>query len=81
MFDRKLPFNEVGALTEMAKGLKRTTGCKVVQVVVVDNDGKAKIVVSEGGEDNGKDWEGELPQSAEGAVPGQPTFHFENVSA
>jgi len=47
----------------------------------VDNDGKAKIVVCEGGDQKGKDWEGELPVSAEGAVPGQPTFHFENVAA
>jgi leucyl-tRNA synthetase len=62
VFERKLPFDEVGILEEMRKGLMRTTGCKDVVITEVD-------------ETNVKT----LPGLAESAVPGQPSFLFENV--
>ena len=81
IFERKLPFAEVDVLREMAKGLKKTTGCRLVQIVLFGADGMAKTVASEGGTAESSEWTGELPQAAEGAVPGAPTFHFENVQA
>lgn len=78
VFERKLGFDEAAVLREMAKGVKRTTGCKVIDVVYVDSDRKAKIIA---GDSEGKDFQGDLPQVAEGAMPGAPTFHFENVAA
>ena len=77
VFDRRLAFDEVEVLNEMVKGLKKTTGCKELDVVRVDEGGKTGVVVA-GDAESGKRMEG-LPQSAEGAVPGNPTFHFENV--
>ena len=77
VFDRKLPFDEVGTLMEMTAGLRRTTGCKVVDVVVVDEGGKTgTAVLGKGGEGTKRE---SLPQAAEVTVPGQPSFHFENI--
>jgi leucyl-tRNA synthetase len=45
---------------------------KAVDIVQVAEGGKKSVLVG-GGEMNA------LPQVAEGAVPGVPTFHFENV--
>lgn len=59
--ERKLGFDEVEILTQMRKGLMKTTGCTDV------------IVQSVGEGEKG------LPQMAENAVPGHPTFLFENV--
>ena len=78
VFDRKLLFDEETVLREMAKGLKKTTGCKEIDVVHLDAKGKPRIVA---GDNQGKELEGELPQAAEGAMPGAPSFHFENVAA
>lgn len=61
VFERRLPFDEVKILENMSNGLKKTTGCKEVSVVLV-----------------GEDKQG-LPPMAEQAVPGSPTFLFENV--
>jgi leucyl-tRNA synthetase len=86
VFERKLAFEEVEVLREMVAGLQMTVQkCKIVEVVVVDDGGKSGKVVGgtevsggKGGEGDGEKREG-LPPSAEGAVPGQPTFFFENI--
>lgn len=77
VFERKLAFDEVGTLREMRKGLKRTTGCVVVEIVAVEEGGKGGVVVGENREEAERR-EG-LPGMAESAVPGGPAFHFENV--
>ena len=84
VLNRELGFDEVGVLREMARGLMKTTGCAVVDVVKVDEGAKSGVVVvAAGGEDEGKR-EGEkkegLPAVAESAVPGQPTFDFANLA-
>ncbi|KAH0559305.1 hypothetical protein GP486_004178 [Trichoglossum hirsutum] len=77
VFNRKLAFDEIETLKDMVAGLKKTTNCSVVEIVVVEEGGKSGVSV------NGEGREGEkvdgLPLSAEAAVPGTPTFHFENV--
>ena len=81
VFERKLAFDEVAVLKEMVPGLKQTIQkCVSVRVVVVEEGGKSGEVVawSEGGEGVGEERR-ELPPAAENAVPGQPTFFFENV--
>ncbi|KAI9760751.1 MAG: 2-isopropylmalate synthase [Chaenotheca gracillima] len=79
VFERKLAFDECEVLGEMRSGLIRTTGCKDVQIVLVEEGGKkgSKVV---GGKPGGEVVEG-LPPNAESAVPGSPTFYFENVEA
>ena len=80
VFERKLAFDEVAVLSEMVPGLKQTIQkCASVEVVVTDEGGKSGKVVaaSEEGEVGGR--RKELPPAAENAVPGQPTFFFENV--
>ena len=63
VFERKLAFDEEETLRNMVPGLKKAAGLREVSVVRVGEEG------SKGG----------LPQVAEGAVPGQPSFYFENV--
>ena len=75
VFERKLAFDELGTLKEMVAGLRRTTGCKAVDVVAVEEGGNGRVVVGDG---EGGIREG-LGSSAEAAVPGCPTFQFENV--
>lgn len=78
VFERKLVFEEGEVLGHMVNGLKRTTGCREVEVVeVVGEEGKKEGRVLVGGKE-GEKREG-LPASAELAVPGGPTFHFENI--
>jgi leucyl-tRNA synthetase len=72
VFDRKLAFDEINTLKEMVPGLKKAAGLTVVDIVHVAEGGKKGTLVG-GGEVDG------LPQVAEVAVPGVPTFHFENV--
>ena len=85
VLNRELGFDELGVLREMAKGLMKTTGCAVVDVVKVDEGGKSGVVaVAAGGEDEGKrggEKRDGLPAAAESAVPGQPTFDFANIAA
>jgi leucyl-tRNA synthetase len=64
VFDRKLAFDEVEMLENMKKGLMKTTGCKEVVVVKVED------ATRQG-----------LPSMAENALPGSPSFLFENVEA
>ncbi|TKA51017.1 hypothetical protein B0A55_13007, partial [Friedmanniomyces simplex] len=80
VFERKLVFDEVQVLGEMVAGLKQSVQkCKVVEVVVVDEGGKGgKVVAGSEGVEVGARRE-DLPGAAEGAVPGQPGFYFENV--
>ncbi|CCX31976.1 leucyl-tRNA synthetase [Pyronema domesticum] len=72
VFNRKLAFDEVETLKEVVPTLKKTTGCKNVVVVIVDEGGKT-----------GKTIDGEvvenLPALAEGADPGNPRFEFTNI--
>ncbi|KAI9852077.1 MAG: cytosolic leucyl tRNA synthetase [Thelocarpon superellum] len=82
VFERKLAFDELRTLQAMAPGLKRTTGCKYITIVAVDEGAKTGHVVDGDGsahEEPGARMAA-LPQAAEGAVPGIPTFHFENVA-
>jgi leucyl-tRNA synthetase len=72
VFERKLAFDEINTLKEMVPGLKKAAGLKVVDIVQVTEGGKKGVLVG------GADVDG-LPQMAEAAVPGVPTFHFENV--
>ncbi|KAK4909560.1 cytosolic leucyl tRNA synthetase [Elasticomyces elasticus] len=80
VFERRLVFDEVKVLGEMVAGLKQSVQkCKVVEIVVVDEGGKAgEVIAGSEGVQIGSRRE-ELPGAAESAVPGQPTFYFENV--
>jgi leucyl-tRNA synthetase len=73
VFNRELAFDESQTLRDCIPSLKRTTGCKDVEVVIVDEGGKAGTTLE------GERREG-LPPQAEASVPGQPTFHFENTA-
>ncbi|KAK3679618.1 cytosolic leucyl tRNA synthetase [Vermiconidia calcicola] len=80
VFERKLAFDEIAVLGEMVPGLKQTVQkCSVVEVVEME-EGEGRVVAgSEGvkvGEVKKKE---DLATSADNAVPGQPTFFFENV--
>lgn len=80
VFERKLVFDEVGVLKEMVPGLKQTIQkCATVEVVVIDEGGKSGKIVAASEEGRVGEQRKELPQAAENAVPGQPTFFFENV--
>lgn len=71
VFSRKLPFEEFAVLKEMIVNLQKTTGCKVIEVIAVDEGGKTGEVLGSGEKKEGL--------SAENAVPGQPTFQFVNI--
>jgi len=78
VFDRKLPFDEFETLRQMAPALRRTTGCKIVEIVAVEEGAKSgKIVKEEGGFGE----ELTLGSKAEAAIPGQPVFDFANIEA
>lgn len=79
VFERRLGFDEVAVLREMVPGLKQTVQkCAAVEVIVVEEGGKRGRVVGARGETDGE-VTGDLPPVAENAVPGQPSFYFENV--
>ncbi len=79
VFERKLSFDELDVISQMRGGLKKTTGCIQVEIIALEEQGgtTGRVV---GGEADGERKES-LPGAAEGAVPGAPTFHFENVDA
>ncbi|KAF2160522.1 hypothetical protein M409DRAFT_59994 [Zasmidium cellare ATCC 36951] len=81
VFERKLAFDEVDVLREMVPGLQQTIQkCAVIEVIAVEEEGKkGKVVGGTAGVKVGEE-RSELPQAAENAVPGQPTFFFENVA-
>jgi len=82
VFERKLAFDEQQILTGMVPNLKQTVQkCAVVEVILIEEGGKSgKVVGGTEGVTVGEERK-ELPASAEGAVPSQPTFFFENVQA
>ena len=77
VFDRKLAFEEGEVLRKMVGGLRRTTGCKVVEVVKVEGEEGKRMGVVVVGEGEGK--RKELPTFSGQAMPGSPSFHFENI--
>ena len=78
VFERKLAFDEEEVLVKMVKGLRRTTGCKIVEVVRVVEGVEGAVVVAGADEEEGKKRD-EVPSVAGQATPGSPTFHFENI--
>ncbi len=78
VFDRKLLFEEGEVLAKMVGGLRRTTGCRDVEVVKVEGEEGKKVGVVMVGEGEGGGRE-ELPSVAGQASPGSPSFHFENI--
>lgn len=78
VFERKLAFDELQVLAQMRAGLRKTTGCTEVEIVVVEEGGIRGRLVGVGDGD-GKELRENLPIAAHGAVPGAPSFHFENV--
>ncbi|KAK7544018.1 uncharacterized protein J3D65DRAFT_608230 [Phyllosticta citribraziliensis] len=78
VFDRRLPFDEQKTLAAMVPALKQTVPkLEVVQIVAVREGEKAGAVVGGDGEVGGQ--RDGLPPVAEAAVPGAPTFYFENI--
>lgn len=76
VFKRRLAFDEVETLKEMVAGLKKAAGLKEVDLVRVAEGGKVGKLV---GADSEVVRAG-LPAQAEAAVPGVPTFQFDNVA-
>jgi leucyl-tRNA synthetase len=81
VFERKLAFDEISILKNMVPGLKKAAGLAEVEIVRVSREvdeetGKEGDLV--GSVLGGGPIEG-LPPQAEAAVPGVPTFGFENV--
>jgi leucyl-tRNA synthetase len=76
VFERKLAFDELATLKNMVAGLKKAAGLSEIAIVSVGEGGKEGKVV--GGDGEGESVQG-LPPNAESAVPGVPTFNFENV--
>lgn len=81
VFDRKLVYDEVKTLGEILPVLKRSTGCAIIEVIVVEEGGKKGKKVPDEGRGN---WEeGEVVEGlsgpSESAAPGNPGFAFENV--
>lgn len=75
VLERKLAFDEKKTLVAMVPGLKRTAGLAAVEIVEVEEGSKKGVNLLDGKEVD-------VTQAiAEGAVPGQPTFFFENVQA
>lgn len=79
VFTQNLGFDELEVLCDMVAGLKQTLQkCVGVEIVSVAEGGKTGTVV--GGTNSKEGAEvSDLPQVAEMAVPGSPTFHFENI--
>ena len=81
VFERKLPFEEERVLREMVPGLQSTImKCKAVEVVEVAEGGKEGRIVGGSAARMGEA-RPDLPATAEGAMPGAPTFHFENLAS
>lgn len=76
VLERKLSFDEQTILLEMVSGLKRTTGfTKIVVVHVIEGTKKGKDLT-----DGGKEIDITSPLG-DNAVPGAPSFLFENYEA
>ncbi|EFQ97379.1 leucyl-tRNA synthetase [Nannizzia gypsea CBS 118893] len=74
VFSREMPFDEVQVLHDITGNLKKVTGAKEVEIIAVEEGGNA-----------GTNFEGvrkeDLSPVAQNAVPGQPSFNFENIEA
>jgi leucyl-tRNA synthetase len=80
ILDRKLPFDEFETLRAMVPGLKSTVQkCVDVEIISLEAGGQAGAVVNEDGS-NGEQ-KTDLPPQAASAVPGNPSFAFENVES
>ncbi|KAK5997199.1 Leucyl-tRNA synthetase [Cladobotryum mycophilum] len=75
VLEQKLAFDEKETLSQMISGLKRTSGLVVCDVLVVEEGGKKGIRL-----EDGQQVDISVPV-AENAVPGSPSFFFENVTA
>ena len=75
VLEQKLAFDEKETLLQMIPGLKRTSGLVVCDVISVEQGSQKGVLLTEN-----KEVDITVP-AAEHAVPGQPTFHFENVEA
>ncbi|KAK8031206.1 leucyl-tRNA synthetase- cytoplasmic [Apiospora arundinis] len=75
VMERQLAFDEPKTLVLMVPGLKRAAGLAEVSVIEVSEDTKKGTDLLKGGEVD------ITSQVAEQAVPGQPTFLFENIEA
>lgn len=75
VLERKLAFDEKKTLIAMVPGLKRTAGLVAVDVVEVHEGSKKGVELISGTEVEIK------APNADAAVPGNPTFFFENVEA
>lgn len=76
VLNRKLAFDEQATLLNMVAGLKRTTGFGKIVVVKVAEGSQKGVDLTE----SGKEVEVEA-QFADSAVPGAPSFKFENYEA
>ncbi|KAJ4307264.1 cytosolic leucyl tRNA synthetase [Collariella sp. IMI 366227] len=74
VLERKLAFDEKTTLVAMVPGLKRTAGLESVQILAVEEGSKQGKDLTAGG----AEVEIKAPV-AESALPGQPSFFFENV--
>lgn len=79
VFERKLAFDEIETLKQMVAGIKKTAGCTSVRVVLVDVGGRTGKDVLQNGDGADVGVLKDLPPNAEWAVPGNPSFFFENV--
>lgn len=75
VLERRLAFDETSTVTSMVAGLKRAAGLVDVDVLVVAEGSKTGVDLLHGGEVDIKSPIAEL------AVPGQPSFLFENMEA
>jgi leucyl-tRNA synthetase len=75
VLEQKLVFDEKETLEQMLAGLKKTAGLVACDVLVVEEGGKKGVNLADG-----KEVDITMP-NAENAVPGVPTFFFENVDA
>ncbi|KAK4102494.1 leucyl-tRNA synthetase [Parathielavia hyrcaniae] len=74
VLERKLAFDEAKTLLAMVPGLRRTAGLESVQILAVEEGSKTGQDLTNGG----VEVEIKTPV-AESALPGQPSFFFENV--
>ena len=75
VLEQKLSFDEKETLAQMVPGLTRSAGLVACDVLVVEEGGKKGVNLADG-----KEVDISMP-AAENAVPGVPTFFFENAEA
>lgn len=80
VLNRQLAFDELTTLRAMLPGLKSMIQkCVAVEIISVDEGGKAGVVINEDGTEGEK--KADLPPNAGSAEPGSPSFAFENVES